>query len=158
MKTSARNITEALDALERAKEMSAASIRAAQSAQEELAKAKEFFEQLSGMLVIRKSKEAASQEVPRRKAPPPAADPLPIPKTVVERVLCLFREAPKELRTKAVVSLYEAKGWPLPEKGTLYNAISGTIAYIFSRKKILDRNENGYFLKDKKLSTSRGNP
>ena len=76
---------------------------------------------------------------------PPEANGAPLAMT--ERVLQLIREAGKPLMPKDVVEIYASKGWPRPEDGReFYMKISGSMAYLTKRKKVVAKTAAGYVL------------
>jgi hypothetical protein len=70
-----------------------------------------------------------------------------VPESWVDRVLHIFNHSPNPLKQRDVARLYETLGWPKPAKGDLYQAISGSIAYMHKKKKLLDKTDKGYVLK-----------
>jgi len=73
----------------------------------------------------------------------------PAPATWGERVIELFRQSEnRPIMQKQVMELYQRTGWPIPsEPGGLYRAISGAIAYLYKKKEVLEKTDNGYRLK-----------
>ena len=71
------------------------------------------------------------------------------PATWAERVIELFKQTEnKPLKQKQIVELYKITGWPGPtDASELYRAISGAVAYLFKRKGVLEKTDNGYRLK-----------
>lgn len=79
----------------------------------------------------------------------PQAAALPAPSTWGERVIEIFKQSEnKPIMQKQVMELYQRTGWPIPsEPGGLYRAISGAIAYLYKKKEVLEKTDNGYRLK-----------
>lgn len=69
------------------------------------------------------------------------------PSSVKERVLVIMRDIGKPVLPKEIALQYLLHKWPLPKKGTIYNLISGTVAYLYNRKGVLVKGETGYTLK-----------
>jgi len=71
------------------------------------------------------------------------------PTTWGERVIELFNQSEnKPIMQKEMMEMYERTGWPRPpDRGDLYRAISGAIAYLFKKKGILEKTDKGYQLK-----------
>lgn len=65
------------------------------------------------------------------------------PETWNERVLNIFQRANEPLRQKEVVTLYEALHWPSNYAHSLYATISGSIAYLHRKGKLM-KTEDGY--------------
>jgi hypothetical protein len=77
------------------------------------------------------------------------AAPSPAPATWGERVIEIFNQSQnKPIMQKQVMELYQQTGWPMPpEPSDLYRAISGAIAYLFKKKGVLEKTDEGYRLK-----------
>ena len=71
------------------------------------------------------------------------------PATWGERMIELFKESEnKPIMQKQMMEMYERTGWPMPsDRGDLYRAISGAIAYLFKKKGVLEKTDKGYRLK-----------
>jgi hypothetical protein len=72
------------------------------------------------------------------------------PPSVHEAVLIIMKEIGKPVLPKQVALQYLMRNWPLPKKGTIYNLISGTVAYLYKRKGVLVKGQTGYTLKPHK--------
>jgi hypothetical protein len=72
------------------------------------------------------------------------------PPSIHEGVLIIMKEFGKPVLPKQVALQYLMRNWPLPKKGTIYNLISGTVAYLYKRKGVLVKGETGYTLKPHK--------
>jgi hypothetical protein len=72
------------------------------------------------------------------------------PPSVHEAVLIIMKEIGKPVLPKQVALRYLMRNWPLPKKGTIYNLISGTVAYLYKRKGVLVKGQTGYTLKPHK--------
>jgi hypothetical protein len=70
----------------------------------------------------------------------------PAPPTVAERVLYIMRDIGEPVLPKEIARHYLLRDWPLPKKGTIYNLISGTVTYLYLRKRVLVRSPEGYSL------------
>ena len=73
-----------------------------------------------------------------------------VPSSMSERVTKIITDAKKPLMPKDVVRHYQQLDWPAPDGGRakLYEAISGTIAYLHNRKGVLKKSAKGYSIKE----------
>jgi hypothetical protein len=80
----------------------------------------------------------------------------PMPPTFIDRVSAILAEATKPMRPKTAVKEYLSRGWPLPGKkadpSELYNNVCGALIYMRKHRKSVDRNDDGYFLKNAKFA------
>jgi hypothetical protein len=72
------------------------------------------------------------------------------PATIHERVLVIMKEIGKPVLPKEIAIQYTLRKWQFPKHGTIYNLISGTVAYLYKRKGVLVKGETGYTLKPHK--------
>lgn len=73
-----------------------------------------------------------------------------MPSAFVDRIAAILGDQTKPMRPKAATKEYARRGWPLPGKGgadALYNNVIGALLYLRKHKKIVERNDDGYFLK-----------
>ncbi len=74
--------------------------------------------------------------------------PEPAPDSLTDRVLKIIKDAGVPLRIREAVAEYESRQWPDPGKGTIYNAVAGTIAYLYHKKRVITKNKDGgYYLR-----------
>lgn len=78
----------------------------------------------------------------------------PETQTLAERVLTLMREMDRPVWPRAVAEEYERRRWPAPRAGTVYGAVNSAMNYLLHRRKVLERNTQGYFLPAQILSGS----
>lgn len=72
------------------------------------------------------------------------------------RVLLIIRQMGHPVWPKAVAVEYESRNWPAPRSGTIYDAVNGAMSYLLHRRKLLGRNEEGYFIAPATLSEQVG--
>jgi len=66
--------------------------------------------------------------------------------SVSERVLQIVRESSGPISPKEVQDEWVKRGWENPKRGSLYNLINGTLAYLHKRRGVLERPEAGVYV------------
>ncbi len=66
------------------------------------------------------------------------------PESWNDRVMEVFRIANRPLTQKEAVNLYESLNWPKNFAHSLYQTMSGSIAYLHRKKGVLERTDQGY--------------
>lgn len=77
---------------------------------------------------------------------------------LTDRILMILESASTAMMPKDVQEDYERRGWPKPEKGKLYDAITGAMGYLTKKKKKLSRIDEGYVIAQPNLPTTAGSP
>jgi len=88
-------------------------------------------------------------------AAPVAGQMDPIHLSLADRVILIVRQFGHPVWPKAVAAEYENRGWPAPRGGTVYDAVNGAMSYLLHRRKLLGRNEEGYFVLPTTLSAQQ---
>lgn len=70
------------------------------------------------------------------------------PPTWIRRVLKIMADSGQRMRPKDITEEYRRRGWPLPKKGKLGNAIRSTLLYARKRGDAVE--ENGVYTLTKK--------
>lgn len=78
--------------------------------------------------------------------------PEPSQMSLADRVLLIVRFMGHPVWPKAVAQEYQNRDWPAPRSGSVYDAVNGALSYLFHRKHLLGRNEDGYFVLPATLS------
>jgi hypothetical protein len=72
--------------------------------------------------------------------------------SLADRVFLLVSLMGHPVWPKEVAIEYENRKWPPPRSGTVYDAVNGAMSYLFHRKHLLGRDDNGYFVTTSTLS------
>jgi len=75
-----------------------------------------------------------------------------IPHGMSERVIQILTEAGHPMMPKEIVNRHQELGWTAPEGGRakLYEAVSGSLSYLYNRKEVLTKTKNGYSIREEK--------
>lgn len=79
---------------------------------------------------------------------PPSANGK-MPQGMSERIIKILTDAGRPMMPREIVNRHQELGWTAPEGGRskLYEAVSGSLSYLFNRKEVLTRGKKGYSIR-----------